>query len=356
MRAATLDSVAERQGPQVCVRPPGWVGQDAAAAFEGLLTWAERAEALGLDGVFVGDRMLPQAATRQGTVYGATMLDAGVALAAIAARTSRIRLGPLVLVLPFRHPLQLAKLTASLDVVSNGRLILGVGTGWNPPEFEALGIPRAERAARFEESLRILRELWAGGSSSAESFWSFADVTLAPLPVQPGGPPVWMASFSPGSALDWVEHVPPALLPVLDRIGRLADGWVPLIYSASHHRRLDPVVLGAAWRHVLAAAAAAGRARRELDFVLSDWVYVLDGTGAIDRCQEALAPFFRGDWADARRTYNIGTEEEIAGQIFEMTRYVDRVDGYVLTPLSDEMDQLEALAESVAPRLRAGRI
>jgi alkanesulfonate monooxygenase SsuD/methylene tetrahydromethanopterin reductase-like flavin-dependent oxidoreductase (luciferase family) len=325
---------------------------DAAAAFAGLVSWAERAERLGLDGVFVGDRMLPQAANRRGVVYGASMVDAGVALAAIAARTSRIRLGPLVLVLPFRHPLQLAKLTASLDVASNGRLILGAGTGWNFSEFQALGIPRDERAARFEESLRILRELWSGSGSSAHGFWSFDDVTLAPLPVQPGGPPVWMASFSPGSALDWETDVPSTLLPVLHRIGRLADGWVPLIYSASHRRRLDPAVLGAAWRHVLEAAEESGRSRSEVAFVLSDWVYVLDGPDAIRRCQEALAPFFGGDWEDAQRTYNIGSADEIADRLFETASHIDRVDSYVLTPLSGELEQLEALAEAVAPTLR----
>ncbi|GAC1645797.1 MAG: TIGR03619 family F420-dependent LLM class oxidoreductase [Candidatus Dormibacteraceae bacterium] len=335
------------------MRPPGWVGTDAAAAFAGLVEWAERAESLGLDGVFVGDRMLPQAVTRQGVVYGATMVDAGVALAAIAARTSRIRLGPLVLVLPFRHPIQLAKLTASLDVASNGRLIVGAGTGWNRPEFEALEIPRVERGARFEESLRILRELWSGRVSSADRFWSFTDVALSPLPVQVGGPPVWMASFSPGSALDWVGDVPPALLPVLDRIGRLADGWVPLIYSASHHRRLDPAVLGAAWRHVLTAAESAGRSRGDIAFVLSDWVYLLDGPGAVSRCQAALAPFFRGDWDDALRTYNIGSPDEITQRLFEMARHADRVDGYVLTPLSGEPEQLGLLATAVAPALRA---
>ena len=338
--------------PQVGVRPPGWLDLDPAAAFAGLVAWAERAEGLGFDGVFVGDRMLPQAANRQGVVYGASMVDAGVALAAIAARTSRIRLGPLVLVLPFRHPLQLAKLTASLDVASNGRLILGAGTGWNPPEFQALGIPREERAARFEESLRILRELWSGRRSSADRFWSFEDVALSPLPVQPAGPPVWMASFSPGSALDWETDVPPSLLPVLDRIGRLADGWVPLIYSASHRRRLDPSVLGAAWRHVLAAADGAGRSRSDVAFVLSDWVYVLDGPDAVRRCQEALAPFFGGDWEDARRTYNIGSADEVTERLFETARHVDRVDNYVLTPLSGEVRQLEMLAEEVAPALR----
>lgn len=330
------------------------MSQDAAGAFEGLVAWAVRAEELGLDGVFVGDRMLPEARGAQGVVYGATMVDPHIALAAIAARTSRLRVGPLVLVLPFRHPLQLAKLTASLDVASRGRLILGAGTGWNPAEFDALGVPRAERAARFEESLRIMRELWSGGAASSSRFWTFSSLSLAPLPVQPGGPPVWMASFSPGSALDWTLDVPPSLLPVLDRVGALADGWVPLIYSASHRRRLDPGVLGAAWRHVLESAGRSRRSRSDISFVLSDWVYVIDGPGSERRCREALAGFFSGDWADARRTYNIGTADEVVERLRDMARDIDRVDAYVLTPLSGEPEQLEVIAAALAPRLRRG--
>lgn len=336
----------------VHVRPPGWVARDAAEAFAALVGWAVRAEDLGLDGVFVGDRLLPEVRSSKGVVYGATMVDAGVAVSAIAARTSRIRLGPLVLILPFRHPIQLAKLTASLDVASGGRLVLGVGTGWNPGEFAALGIPRGERSPRFEESLRIMRDLWAGRPASAGRFWSFSELSLAPLPVQAGGPPIWMASFSPGSALDWERDVPAALLPVLGRIGAMADGWVPLIYSASHRRRLDPAVLGSAWRHVLEAAQRSGRSRQDLSFVLSDWIYVLDGRDSVRRCQEALAGFFAGDWEDAMRTYNIGTAGEIVGRLREMARDIDRVDAYVLTPLSAEAGQLEAIAGEIAPLLR----
>jgi hypothetical protein len=90
----------------------------------------------------------------------------------------------------------------------------------------------------------------------------------------------------------------------------------------------------------------------DVAFVLSDWVYVLDGPAAIRRCQEALAPFFGGDWEDARRTYNIGSADEVTNRLFETARHIDRVDSDVLTPLSGEVQQLEALAEAVAPALR----
>lgn len=127
-----------------------------------LIEWAQTAERLGFDGIFVGDRLLAEASTSAGAVYDASMLDPVVTLSAIAASTQTILIGPLILVVPFRHPLQIAKWVASLDVLSNGRVVVGAGLGWNEREFEALGLSLATRAARFEESLGTARELWCG--------------------------------------------------------------------------------------------------------------------------------------------------------------------------------------------------
>jgi probable F420-dependent oxidoreductase len=325
--------------------PPG-----ATSSFADLVGWVERAEALGLDGVFVGDRLLGQARTEQQAVYSASMVDVTVALSTIAARTSRVLLGPLVLVLPYRHPVQLAKTVASLDVASQGRLVLGVGSGWNAREFEVLGVPMSERGARFEEIVGVLRRLLSGQPVDFEGeFWQFDGVQITPS--RHGPPPIWMASFSPGQPLNWRDEPPPRSLLQLARVGRLADGWVPLIYSASAYRRLDAQVLGRAWQRVLEAAEAVGRSREDIDFVFSDWCYVLDGPESLVGCERALAAFFSGDWADACRTYNIGREVEVLDRIREHTAAVDRVDGYVLTPLSDEPAQLEAMA-SLATSLR----
>lgn len=331
--------------PLVCVRPPGWVN-DTSGPLADLLAWAERAEELGLDGVFLGDRLLGEATQPDGrVVYGASMTDVTVALAAMAARTSRVLLGPLVLVFPYRHPIQLAKTFASLDAASGGRVVLGAGIGWNAREFAALGIPMAGRADRFEEALPLVRRLWTGRPVSHRgAAWQFEDVQVAPPPARPGGPPVWLASFSPGQPLDWTDTFPPLVLRQLDRVGRLADGWVPLVYSASSKRRLAPATLGRAWRLVLESAAAHGRARADLDLVFSDWCYVLDGPGARERCEAALARFFHGSWEDALRTYTIGTPEQVLDQIRTHTAAVDAVDAYVLTPLSEEPGQLDLLA------------
>jgi probable F420-dependent oxidoreductase len=338
--------------PAVHVRPPGWTGSDAAA-FAALVAWAQRAEALGFDGLFVGDRLLAEASQAGQIVYGASMLDAVVVLSALAARTERLRIGPLVLVLPYRHPLQVAKTIASLDAVSDGRVVLGAGVGWNRREFAALGLPMAHRGQRFEEDLDIVRRLWRGeGLTDPSRGWD--DVRITPLPRQPGGPPVWFASFSPGDALDWGGRLPAAAVPVLDRAGRLADGWVPLVYSASGRRRLDPEVLGAAWHHVVDRALLAGRRRDAIDFVFSDWCYVMGGSGDLEQCRRALSGFFSGSWEDALRTYTIGTVDEVVAAIQAHTVHIDRVDAYVLTPLGDDPGQLDLLAE-VAARLRARR-
>lgn len=335
---------------QVHVRPHGWIPPRADGAFAATLAWAEHAERLGFDGLFLGDRMLAAATTEAGTVYGASMLEVTTTLAAIAARTERLKLGSLVLVTPYRHPVPLAKTLATIDVISGGRLILGAGAGWNRREFGVLGIDPAGRGRRMDAAIDVLRRLWAGETvSSTSEWWAFDDVALTPLPPREAIP-VWLASFSPDSALDWTDAPPPSTRRVLDRVARIADGWAPLVYSASSKRRLDPAVLAAAWRYVLERADAHGRTRDELDFVLSDWCCIVESAEDERRCRAALATFFTGSWDEARRTYTIGTREQVAEGLAAQTAGIDRVDGSVLTPLIEDPEQLDALAELTGRR------
>lgn len=348
-----MATVRTRDGaPLVCLRPAGWVTPTSGPVTD-LVAWAEQAEALGFDGAFVGDRLLSEASTPDGaTVYGASMLDVTVALATMAARTERMLLGPLVLVFPYRHPVQLAKQLASLDAASGGRLVVGAGIGWNAREFEVLGLDMAGRGERFEEQLALVKQLWSGEPVTSDGrTWQLADVRIVPPPARPGGPPLWLASFSPGQALDWTDELPAPARRQLDRVGRLADGWVPLVYSASAKRRLAAETLSMAWDLVLESAERSGRTRDDLDFVFSDWGYVLDGPRSVDRCQQALARFFEGSWEDALRTYTIGTADEVLEQLRAHTRGIDRVDAYVFTPFSEDAEQMELLA-GVAARLR----
>ena len=335
-------TVAGSRAP-VSVRPAGWLDADGGSTTD-LLAWAERAEDLGFEGIFLGDRLMAEATHGGNAVYGASMLDITVALSAIAARTTRLRLGSLIMVFPYRHPIQLTKTIASLDALSGGRVILGSGIGWNAREFGALGLSMSGRAARFEESLEILRALWPGKLVTHHGEgWQFEDVAVLPPGVQPGGPPVWMASFAPSHDLRWTDGFPRQNLRQLDRVGRLANGWVPLVYSALAKRRIGADVLAQAWDIVLDSARRAGRQRDDLDFVFSDWCFVLDGPDGVQRCKAALARFFNGTWEEALRTYTIGTVDEVVHQIKEHTVKIDRVDHYILTALGDEDRQLESL-------------
>jgi probable F420-dependent oxidoreductase len=133
-------------------------------------------------------------------------------LAAFAAATERIKLGTGVLLAPFHHPLRLAEDAAVVDLISGGRLILGLGLGWREEEFRMFGIPIKERVRRTAETMEILRRAWTGERFSYEGrIFSFDQVRITPPPARAGGPPIWLA----GSAE-----------PAIRRAGRMADGYI----------------------------------------------------------------------------------------------------------------------------------
>ncbi len=133
-------------------------------------------------------------------------------LAFLAAETRQIRLGTGILLVALRHPLHVAKAISTLDVFSGGRAILGVGLGWLAEEFQALEVPFAERAGRVREAVEILKKIWASGKLQHQGrYHRFAEVTSYPLPVQPGGPPIWFGGTAE---------------PALKRAAELGDGWI----------------------------------------------------------------------------------------------------------------------------------
>jgi alkanesulfonate monooxygenase SsuD/methylene tetrahydromethanopterin reductase-like flavin-dependent oxidoreductase (luciferase family) len=119
-------------------------------------------------------------------------------LSAVAAVTSRVEIGPLVLALPFRNPALVAKMAAELDEVSGGRLILGLGCGWHEPEFDAFGYPFDHRVSRFEEGMRIVAPLLRGERVTFEGRHHRAiDAELRPAPIRAGGPQILIAGKQP---------------------------------------------------------------------------------------------------------------------------------------------------------------
>lgn len=152
---------------------------------------ARLAEDAGFDSVWIGEHLLyrfPDQPSRG-------PWEAWTTLAAIAASTTRIRLGPLVACTAFHNPAVLAKQAATLDEISNGRFVLGLGAGWNETEFKAFGIPFDHRIARFEEAFTIIRTLLQEGAIDfAGSYYSARDCELVPRGPTPGGPPLLIGS------------------------------------------------------------------------------------------------------------------------------------------------------------------
>jgi len=175
---------------------------------------AQRAEAVGLDSLWVADHLLyrsPDQPTRG-------IHEAWTILTALAACTEQVSIGPLVLALPFRNPGLLAKMAAALDEVSGGRLILGIGCGWNEPEFKAFNYPFDRRVSRFEEGLEILLPLLRNGRTDFQGRWHAApDCELRP-PARPGGPPVLIAGNKPR---------------MLRLVARHADAWNAAWFGAA---------------------------------------------------------------------------------------------------------------------------
>lgn len=158
------------------------------------LDLARRAESAGYDSIWVGDHLLydlPDGSTRG-------PYEAWTTLAAIAAATERVEIGPLVASTGFHAPAMLAKQAATVDAISQGRLILGLGAGWNRREFDAFGFPYDRRVSRFEEALTIIAPLLRQGRTTFHGhFYDVDDCVLDPLPVREGGPPIMLGSNSP---------------------------------------------------------------------------------------------------------------------------------------------------------------
>ena len=209
-----------------------------AWATPGYLTaFARRAEDAGYATLWSFQRLLVPEGSGMEPVYR-SVLDPTVALGYVAASTSRIRLGVAVINLPFVSPAVMAKQATTVDVLSGGRLDLGLGIGWMPEEFAATGASTARRGARTEEYLAVLRTLWADEVSSFDGeFYTIPAGRQDPRPVQKPGPPVLLGGMS---------------RPAMERAGRIADGWIT-------SSRADLSKIPEAIAVIRTAASAAGR-------------------------------------------------------------------------------------------------
>lgn len=183
------------------------------------------AEQLGYDSVWTVDHVItPSADAAQfGVLY-----DPLIVMALAAGLTERVQIGVSVLVLPYRHGILTAKMVASLDDLSNGRVILGVGSGWNAAESAILGLPFAERGAVTDEWIRVMQQLWTNPEPSfAGRYTQFSDVVFRPLPAQKPYPPIWVGGSSPAALRRTVEFGN-AWHPINRTVDQLRAGWVEI--------------------------------------------------------------------------------------------------------------------------------
>ena len=196
-------------------------GRDISA--DDLRTTLQRAEALGYDSVWVSDHVVTPEHLLSSV--GPTFYDAFVVLSYAAAFTRRVKLGSSVIVVPYRNPLVVAKMLATLDVLSQGRVIFGVGAGGAPDEFKALGVPSSQRGRRTDEYLRLMIALWTEDPTDFRGrFFSFEGVRFQPKPLQKPHPPIWVGGRSDAAlrravALGQAWH--PTAMPMDRLVGRM---------------------------------------------------------------------------------------------------------------------------------------
>lgn len=268
------------------------VGRHDAA---GLVAFAKSAEDAGFDSVWTGDSPLAR-----------TRVDPLNLLAAVAAATDRVRLGTAAWTATLRHPLLGAHTAATVDQISGGRLILGLGAGFPVPEtraeFDAVGAPFEQRVGRLDETTLAWRAAWSGQQRFDGKYWQLDDLSDTLPPAQPSGPPLWLAGSDTPR--------------VLDRVARHYDGWLPFLPDADAYARAWETIRNSARRTVTPALYATvlldsdtAHARSELDsYVQQYYRRPLDQMSAIqayfggppEECAEWL-----GRYLDAGATHLI---------------------------------------------------
>lgn len=287
-----------------------------------VLQVVRRIEESGLSSVWVGDHV----------AFHIPVIESLSLLAFVAAATERIELATGVLLLPLRNPTLTAKMTATIDMLSGGRLQLGVGVGGEfPPEFEAVASPIAERGPRTNESIEILRKLWAEGAAEHHGdFFSFGKIKIEPKPAQPGGPPIIVGGRKAVS---------------MKRAGRLGDGYL------SHMCDVD--TYGANIASIAGHARDVGRAGQPFQTAALLFTVLDDSYEAAHRrAADALGKIYNTDFEEASKRYCLlGKPEDCLDQMQQFAKAGCR--HFVLSCLSDPGEIIDRAAADMMPDLQS---
>lgn len=304
---------------------------------------ARTAEEVNLDSFWVPEHLLAVGGYLDFLATDA-ILEPLHTLAYVAAHTDRIRLGTGVLLAPYRHPLMLAKAAMTVQFLSNGRLILGLGTGWSPDEFRVLQIPRSQRGARTDETIDILRSAFAGDSFSYHgSIFEFENTQIDPVTNPP--PELW---GSGGRGIDEFGLIGESTLPpsVAKRIARL-DGWLTRPQAGADQLRTE-------FSEVRRLAELAGRDPEEITLAKVNFCHLVDGRRpqvvAEQRAQFSRALGTQLSWERIQELHWVGSLDDIAIQIEQLLDVgVTHVVAHLLQPT---IEQIELWSEGIASRFR----
>lgn len=289
-----------------------------------LVSFVEMVDRCGYDSIWLGDHVS----------FPIPFFDPLMMIAQAAVVSRRLTFGTGVYLLPLRHPAPVAKQVSTLDHLTEGRIIFGVGVGGEfPKEYELCGVPRNERGARLSEGIDVLRKLWTGEPVSHQGqFYNFEDIPMNPPARQPGGPPIWCGGRSDGA---------------LRRAGRQADGYIsyvvtPEMYSES----------------LVKISEAAAQAKRKIDrygtghllFARLDDSY----EAAHDAATETLSIRYNMDFRRAAARYAaLGTPEQVAERIRDFhAAGVRHAVLDLLGPYEQRTAQIERFAAEVMPLLK----
>jgi probable F420-dependent oxidoreductase len=262
-------------------------GASAALAVGELARFASTAEQLGADSLWVGDRLLAAVNPTMGYAGGETIpaefrnnLDPFIALTVAATATTTARLGSNVFVAPWYPPVQLARQLTSIDLISGGRMLPGLGIGWSPEEFQAAGAPYRRRGAQLDELLDALEALWTTNPVEHQGErWSIPQSWVDLKPVQRPRPPIYLGAFTP---------------PGLTRVGERADGWMAVLQVPGGVHGIDALK----WQRAIIddSALTAGRDPE----TIHTYVRVNVAAGStVEQVSEAVRQLTDNGYADA---------------------------------------------------------
>jgi probable F420-dependent oxidoreductase len=302
-----------------------FVGPTETPDVDAIIAYAERAETLGFESLWAWDHVI------LGVEPSFPILEAVGILTAVAARTRVIKLGTGVMVLPLRNPTVTAKALGTLDVISKGRLILGVAAGWYAREFDAVGVPFKQRGRLFERNLDILTRLWAEDRVSLQrDEFNLREAVMRPRTVQQPRPPILIGGYVDA---------------VLRRVATRGDGWLTYFYTPDSYRK--------SWEKIVGFAREAGRNPQTLTGTNQLAIYV--GRSRAET-EGPMRHWLQTEW-DVAAWSESTIEHAIRGSVDECVSQLrdhvaTGVDRLILIPYRYEPAQVEIIAREILPCLQ----